>query len=330
MHGDNKLQSVKQALLTMMRHPWEQGTAANAFIESGDTHIALLMAHEAVARQHRDGRLASAGNDFNITDPCACGESVLFSYQHTGDSRYREAAERMLHYIDHAAGSKQGVQYHNTREPMIAADCMYMVPPFCAAMGQHEQAVHQAKLRFALLWNEKKQVMNHQWDDQNDRLWRDKRWGAASGWTIAALPKVMHALPQSMSVQRQELGGLLEKLVQGMLRYQRADGLFHDLLDEPESFVETNAAQMTAYGLYRSVLWGFLSPRYIPYADAMREAANTKVDALGFVRGVAAAPSFSSSGVSPEGQAFYILMEAAAVDYAAERLPVPQCAEQLP
>ena len=88
------------------------------------------------------------------------------------------------------------------------------------------------------------------------------------------------------------------------------------MLDEPDTFVETNCAQMTAYGIYRAVLWGILDARYIPAADRMRAAANAKVDDDGIVRDVAGAPGFVSSGVSPEGQAFYILMEAAAEAYA--------------
>lgn len=47
-------------------------------------------------------------------------------------------------------------------------------------------------------------------------------------------------------------------------------------------------------------------------ADRMRAAARAKVDADGFVQGVCAAPLFASPGVSAEGQAFFLLMEAAA------------------
>ena len=76
-----------------------------------------------------------------------------------------------------------------------------------------------------------------------------------------------------------------------------------------------NAAQMIAYSIYRGVTWGFLDKKYIPDADRMREAANDKVDDMGFVQGVAAVPYFDLYGISPEGQAFYIMMEAAAQDY---------------
>jgi len=313
--GNEKVRKAKTVLMTMIRHPWEQGTAANAFIESGDEQFAVLMASEAVSRQSRDGRLACIPGSTNITDPCVCGESVMYAYQKTGDEKYKIAAQKMLQYIQTAPGDADGIQFHNTTQPMIAADCMYMIPTFYAVMGEYEEAVRQVDLRFNLLWNEEKGAMNHQWDAENNRLWRDKRWGAASGWNAAAIVKVLNWLPEEMKDERERLTGYLNKLVEGVLKYQLADGLFYDILDEPGTFVETNTAQMMAYSIYRGVHWGFLDKQYIPAADKMRVAANAKVDDSGFVRDVAGAPHFTASGVSPEGQAFYILMEAAAEDY---------------
>jgi len=99
------------------------------------------------------------------------------------------------------------------------------------------------------------------------------------------------------------------------MKYQRQDGLFHDILDNPETFVESTAAEMMAYTIYRGVKWGYLDDKYIPAADLIRDAINSRVDEEGFVQGAADAPQFTKSGISPEGQAFFILMEAAAEDY---------------
>ena len=41
----------------MRRHAWEQGVAAQAFLESGETDLVVVMAREAVLRQLPDGRL---------------------------------------------------------------------------------------------------------------------------------------------------------------------------------------------------------------------------------------------------------------------------------
>ena len=46
----------------------------------------------------------------------------------------------------------------------------------------------------------------------------------------------------------------------------------------------------------------------------MRDAARSKVDRLGLVRDVCGSPTFEAPGTATEGQAFFILMEAARRD----------------
>ena len=83
------------------------------------------------------------------------------------------------------------------------------------------------------------------------------------------------------------------------------------------TFVETNLAQMLAYTIYRGVQGGWLDAAYQTHADRMRQAAHAKVDPYGLVQGVCGAPSFDRSGTAPEGQAFFVLMEAAYRDLGA-------------
>jgi len=110
---------------------------------------------------------------------------------------------------------------------------------------------------------------------------------------------------------RQRLAPFLKELLDGCLAHQRADGLFHDVVDRPESFVETNLAQMLAFSIYTGVAGGWLPASYVPAADRMRAAARAKVDQYGFVQGVCGAPRFDSAGVATEGQAFFLMMEVA-------------------
>ncbi len=318
MTGNEKMKKVKLALLTMIKHPWEHGTSAQAFLECGDDDIAILMAHEAVCRQLPDGRLAASAHCQNITDNCVCGEPVMFAHKKTGEEKYKIAAEKMLEFIDSAPCSIEGIQIHSYDFPMIAADCMYMVPPFYAVMGRYDDAVKQVDLRFNFLWNEEKCAIDHQWDTSNKKWFRKLIWGGGNGWNAAGIVRVLKALPIEMHTERARLEGYLEKLIDGVLKYQLKNGLFYDILDDKTSFVETNTAQMIAYSIYRGVTWGFLDKKYIPVADKMRAAANEKIDSMGYVQGVAGAPQFDSYGVSPEGQAFYILMETALAEYREE------------
>jgi rhamnogalacturonyl hydrolase YesR len=119
-------------------------------------------------------------------------------------------------------------------------------------------------------------------------------------------------LPLERQSERATLIDYLKELLDGCLVHQRLDGLFHNFLDRPDTFVETNAAQMFAYAIYIGIKGGWLSEQYRVAADRMREGAHAKVDALGFVQDVCGAPNFDAAGVAPEGQAFFLLMENAA------------------
>jgi rhamnogalacturonyl hydrolase YesR len=87
--------------------------------------------------------------------------------------------------------------------------------------------------------------------------------------------------------------------------------LFHDVVDRPDTFIETDLAQMLAFAIYEAVSGGWLPEAYLARAHRLREAARGKMDASGFVQGVCGAPGFDHPGISTEGQSFCIMMEAA-------------------
>jgi hypothetical protein len=89
---------------------------------------------------------------------------------------------------------------------------------------------------------------------------------------------------------------------------------FHDVVDNPKTFVETNLSQMLSYTIFRGVKGGWLPKSYLKDAEIMRRAARSKVDDLGYVRDVCGSPTFEAPGIATEGQAFFILMESGARD----------------
>ena len=98
-------------------------------------------------------------------------------------------------------------------------------------------------------------------------------------------------------------------------RFNAPMGLFHNVVDQPATFVETNLAQMLAFATYEGVQDGWLPANYRAHADRMRTAAREKKDNHGYVHGVCGAPDFDRPGNSTEGQSFCILMEAAGERY---------------
>lgn len=312
MQNESLVNRVKLAMLTMQRAPWEQGVAAQAMLELGEIDLVVLMAREAVLRQKPDGRLAELGPGHDVTDPAANGVPVLYAARWTGEPELKAAAQRMLDYLLAAAPrTTGGVLHHITTRPQVWIDSMYMSPPFLAVANEPEEAVRQVEGIRELLWNPRAMLFSHIWDEEKNAFERDAFWGVGNGWAAAGMARVIHALPREMENDRARLAGYVSEVLDGCLAHMRPDGLFHNVVDDPQSFVETNLSQMLAYTIYRGVQAGWLEEDYLPHADRMRAAAHRMVDDFGLVQGVCGSPDFDHSGWATEGQAFFLLMEAA-------------------
>ncbi len=123
---------------------------------------------------------------------------------------------------------------------------------------------------------------------------------------------MIRSLPVDHKVDRQHIASFVTDIIDGCLAYQRPDGLFHDVIDRRDTFIEANLAQMLAFAIYIGILGGWLPGHYLPAADRMRSAARAKMDPYGYVQSVCGAPNFDSPGTSTEAQAFAIMMEASA------------------
>ena len=303
---------VRRAMLTMQRASWEQGVAAQALLERGDEELVALMAREAVLRQAEDGRLSVLYTDNGVTDPAASGEAVLHAARVSGDTELTGAAQRMLGYLlERAPRAADGTLHHTVKEPEIWVDSMYMAPPFMAAAGHHREAIRQLDGMGRRLWNPAKRLYSHRWDEAKGVFINASAWGVGNGWAMAGLARVAERLPDELASERERLLRRAQDTIDGCLAHLRSDALFHNVVDDPGTFVETNLSQMVAYTIFRGVGAGWLDRRYLEPALRMRRAARDKVDGHGYVQGVCGAPFFDKPGRATEGQAFFLLMEAA-------------------
>ena len=311
-NNKNTIEKVKRAMLSMQRAVWEQGVAMQAMLELGETELVILMAKDAVVRQSRDGRLAMLGEEFALSDACSPGEALLWAANKTGDPVLMKGFEHLLDYVlQSAPRNKDGIIYHFTNIPQVWSDSMYMLPPFLAIAGKYNEAIKQIDGAWSCLWNNDKKLLSHMWDCDKQSFARKDCWGVGNGWSAAGLTRVICSLPDSMQTEKKKLIGYTQDILEGCLTHMRGDGLFHNIVDDARSFIETNLSQMLAYTIYRGVKGEWIDKRYIEKADKMRAAANSKIDALGLVQGVCGSPEFDHPGTATEGQAFFIMMEVA-------------------
>ena len=305
------LNKVKQAALAMQRHNWEQGVLAQAFLECGDTETAILLAVEGANRQNNEGRCCHIADSTASTDPCAVGEALLFACEQTGDPRLIAAKDRLLDWALHKAPrSPEGIVYHFSNGTEFWVDSMYMLPPFLARAGYYDEALKQLDGYWNALFLPEKGLLAHRWDDAQKQFIRKDVWGVGNGWACAGMARVRSLLPESHAESKKQLEERIRLLLTSALRYQREDGMFHDVLDDPSAFPEINCGQMFAYTIYRGVREGWLERSLLEAADRIRTAAHACVDRYGLVHNVCGMPIFDHSFVAPEGQAFFMLMEA--------------------
>lgn len=311
MEKTHLTEKVKTALLAMQRLSWEQGITAQAFLELGEHDLVISLARAAVMRSS-DNKPAVLVAEASATDPAANGEPLLYSAKSTGELIFEEAAQKMLDYLLNTSHrSKDGVLYHLHNKKQIWVDDFYMVPPFLAAAGHIDEALKQIEGLRKVLWNSEDKLYSHQWDDDTKTFSRKDYWGVGNGWAAAGLARVIRLLPQTHDKAKEKLITYAREVIDGCLAHMRDDGLFHNIVDDSSSFVETNLAQIISYCIYRGVGGGWLGDIYLKPAAKMRKAYHNKVDQYGLVQGVCGCPTFDHPGIAPEGQAFFLLAEAA-------------------
>jgi unsaturated rhamnogalacturonyl hydrolase len=305
-----RIERATSAAFAMQRRDWEQGILAQALLQSGQRERLVQVTRAAMVQQTPDGRMGVVVSG-GPTDPAMGGAAYAQAAEWTGDAAMRQAVQRMLTWVlDKAPRNAEGVLYHTFDAPQMWSDGVNGAPPFLAAMGHYDEALLQIEGYRKLLFNSDEKLMAHIWDDGKHQLTDPNFWGGGNGWTAAGLARVIRSLPESRRSDRDRLAAFARQVIDGCLAYQRTDGLFHNVVDQPGTFVETNLAQMLAYATYQGMTDGWLPATYRVAAGRMRAAARSKMDEYGFVQGACSAPDFDRPGISTEAQAFCILMEA--------------------
>ena len=87
-------------------------------------------------------------------------------------------------------------------------------------------------------------------------------WSRGNGWVAAGLSEILINLPKDHEHYKDILAGY-QKMMAGLLKTQGADGMWHQLLDHPESFAETSGTGMFTFAFALGVKNGWLEgPAY--------------------------------------------------------------------
>ena len=303
--------AIWAAMLAMQRHSWEQGVASHAALDTGRADAALAMARDAVARATPEGMLGAMG-DAGLVNGGSLVEAAL-ALAEVGDLGAAEAAERQRWWLlRFSPRADSGVLYHLAGLDEVWIDTVYMAVPALVATGDFAPAdmqyrMHREQLLDTAsgLWSNRRNVTTGQWS-------RQQPWGTGNGWVAAGLARALREGREGVPAEmRSRWQRDVAELLDALEPHARADGRFHTILKDPDSFVDGTAGLLIAFAAFTGVADGYLDPRHADAADRYLEGSLSRLDDHGIVREVCAPPDFDAPGFSVEGQAAAIMALAA-------------------
>lgn len=177
--------------------------------------------------------------------------------------------------------------YHNT----LWLDDMYMSLPAIVQMGKltgdtkyYDETVRQVKQFAERMFIPEKGLFRHGWvESMQDHP--AFCWGRANGWALLTMCEVLDVLPENHP-GRPEILELLRSHVRGLAACQGGEGFWHQLLDRPDSYLETSATAIFVYGISHAINRGWIDAlAYAPVAQLGWAAVSTKINAEGQVEG---------------------------------------------
>jgi len=232
--------------------------------------------------------------EFHALDNCgAMDASLIQIYNQDHKPEYRKTINRAADYISHGQKRLQNgtlVRDHPFKMTLWGDD-LYMSVPFLARMGKltgnmkyFDDAAHQVIEFHHYLYDKKEQIYYHGWFS-DEHAHSVAHWGRANGWIMMAQVELLRYLPKNYP-KRDTLLSILRQQIRGIARYQSKSGLWHQLIDKRDSYLETSCSAMFVYGIAKAVNEGWVDSQYFPVALQGWKGLLTKETADGQIKDV--------------------------------------------
>lgn len=187
---------------------------------------------------------------------------------------------------------KDGILARNhPHKNSVWIDDMYMSIPAIVNMGKltgdtkyYDEAIRQMKLFASRLFVKELGIYRHAWVEGMTEH-PSFHWGRANGWAILTKIEMLDVLPENYP-GRKEVLEQLRAHVRGLATLQSSQGLWHQLLNKNDSYLETSCTALFTYCIAKAVNKGWIdSLAYGPVAVLGWNGLSTKVNAAGEVEG---------------------------------------------
>ncbi len=257
-------------------------------------------------REARTGKRSEFSKMVNMRalDHCGSITAALVKTQlRRPDPRFREWIDVVDGFISRGGQFRfdDGTLARERPQPRaLWTDDFYMSIPFLAQMGKltgnpkyWDDAVRQVVQLSARLFVPEKGLYAHGWSENADPYSPRFYWGRANGWAVMAMVELLEVLPADHP-GRAEVLHLYRSEMRTLVELQDQSGLWHNLLDKNDTYLETSASAMFVFGLAKGVNEGWLPPAYGPAAIIGWNGVATRILPDGRVSGICEGTTYAN------------------------------------
>lgn len=225
--------------------------------------------------------------------------TLTYLYEETGNPEYKKHLDKWCdEIIAHFPRTEEGGFTHYIvtlpNEGQLWDDTLYMTVLFLARMGQlrkepalQQESIRQFLVHIKYLTDTRTGLLFHGWDFNGRHNFAQARWARGNSWYTAGLVDYL-SMTQLESGVEAYLFSTLEQQVKALEQYQADNGLWHTIIDRPDTYLETSASSAFAYGILKAVREGKLSAVYERVGLKAAQGVLDMIAPDGTVQGVSA------------------------------------------
>ncbi len=206
--------------------------------------------------------------------------TLAYRYEETGNAAWRPYLERWAEWVMYEMprtdkGAMQHIVYNNENHQQMWDDTLMMSVLPLAKIGKlldrpefFEEATYQFLMHVQYLMDRETGLWFHGWTFDGHHNFAQARWARGNSWLTIAIPEFLELvdLPENNATRRYLLQ-VLESQVSALAKCQDDSGLWHTLLDDPHSYLESSATAGFAYGILKAVRKRYIDASYAPVAE---------------------------------------------------------------
>ena len=172
-------------------------------------------------------------------------------------------------------GGLQHIVYNSVNDQQMWDDTLMMSVLPLAKIGlvlNRPEYVEEAKYQFLVhcqyLMDTQSGLWFHGWTCDGNHNFARALWARGNSWITIAIPEFIEMLGlKETDPIRRHLVSLLARQAATLKQTQADNGLWHTLIDDPDSYLESSATAGFAYGLMKAVRMRLLGPEYLECAE---------------------------------------------------------------